>query len=133
LTDTANRNEFLSAMSAEIIPLPAPQPTPAPSAAITPLPPPVSEPEEDSLSKLLKNPLVIAGGAMLAGMALTRLFSTSPMRKLARDLADEALKRARSSAEPPSSPSLLEQGIEAVRPQITEAAKRFLAEILRKS
>jgi|GEM_PF-5284692 len=119
-------------MSAEIIPLPAPQ-EPAPSATITSLPPPVPPPAEDSLSKLLKNPFIIAGGAMLAGMALTRLFSTSPMRKLARDLAEEALKRARSSSEPAPAASLLEQGIEAVRPQITEAAKRLLADILRKS
>src|SRR5688572_22737110 len=117
-------------MSAELIPLPAPQ-EPAPPATITSLPPPVSRAAEDSLSKLLKNPLIIAGGAMLAGMALTRLLSTSPMRKLARDLADEALKRARNSSEPSPVPSLLEQGIEAVRPQITEAAKRLLADILR--
>ena len=120
-------------MSADIIPLPSPQPPAAPPP-ITSLPPPLPAPAEDSLSKLLKNPLVIAGGAMLAGMALTRLFSTPPMRKLARDLADEALKRARNSTDAAAaSPSLLEQGIEAVRPRITEAARRFLADVLRKS
>lgn len=77
----------------------------------------------------------MAGGALLAGMALTKLFTVSPVRKLARDLASEAIKRARSTdAAGPASPalSLLEQGIEAVRPQITDAARRLLNHILKK-
>ena len=61
------------------------------------------------------------------------LGSTSPVRKLARELADEAIKRARSGSEPAPAASLLEQGIEAVRPQITDAARRLLTDILRKS
>jgi hypothetical protein len=125
-------------MPADIIPLPPPEPSPR--DVITPLPPPIPPPPEaespgaeaDSLSKLLRNPMVIAAGAMLAGMALTRLFASSPMRRLARDLADEALKRARPAPESPPAPTLLEQGLDAVRPQITEAARRFLSEVLRK-
>ena len=115
-------------MSADIIPMPEPR-DPVPPGNITPLPAP---PPDDALSKLLKNPLVIAGGALLAGMALTRLFATSPMRKLAHDLAGEALRRARQSGETPAAPSLVEQGLESIRPEITNAAKRFLANILRK-
>ena len=114
-------------MSADIIPMPEPC-EPAPPANITPMPAP---PAEDALSKLLRNPLVIAGGALLAGMALTRLLATSPMRKLAHDLAEEALKRARQSGETPAAPSLVEQGLESIRPELTSAAKRFLAEILK--
>ena len=117
-------------MSAEIIPLPESSEPPAP-ANITPFPPPL--PQEDTLSKLLKNPLVIAGGALLAGMALTRLFSTSPMRKFARDVAEEALKRTRTTSEPPAAPSLLEQGLEAIRPEITDAARRIIADVFRRS
>jgi hypothetical protein len=120
-------------MSADIIPLPVPQesssagnlaPMPAPDAA--------PAPEENSLSKLLKNPLVIAGGAMLAGMALTRLLSASPVRRLALELAEAAIRHSRRGNPLPPAPSLLEQGLETVRPRITEAAKGFLAEILRK-
>jgi hypothetical protein len=120
-------------MSADIIPLPVPPESSAANIApLSPPPPPAAAPKEDSLSKLLKNPLVIAGGAMLAGMALTRLLSAAPVRRLARELADEAIRRARSGAELPPPPSLLEQGLEILRPQITDAARSFLAEILKK-
>jgi hypothetical protein len=120
-------------MSADIIPLPVPpESSGANIAPLSPPPPPAAAPKEDSLSKLLKNPLVIAGGAMLAGMALTRLLSAAPVRRLARELADEAIRRARSGAELPPPPSLLEQGLEILRPQITDAARSFLAEILKK-
>ncbi len=129
-------------MSADIIPMPAPH-DPAPPSNITPMPQtaPVPAPAPgtaaglDTLSKLLKNPFVIAGGALLAGMALTRLFATPSMQKLARDLADEALRRARQAPandEPPAPPSLLEEAVESVRPQITDAARSFLAQILKK-
>ena len=119
-------------MSAEIIPLPSP-----PQAVADPLPPnvtPLPLPlQEDALSKLLKNPLVLAGGAVLAGMALTRLLSAPPVRRLARDLADEALRRARASSGPAAAePSLLEQGLEAVRPQVTDIARGFLDRVLKK-
>ncbi|HEX2746790.1 MAG TPA: hypothetical protein VHM91_02230 [Verrucomicrobiales bacterium] len=121
-------------MSPEIIPLP--QPPPAQPANITPMPaPPPLPAEEDAWSKLKKNPLLLAGGAMLAGMALTRLFATPSVRKLAQDLAQEAMKRAKSSTAEETTPpvaSLLEQGVEALRPQVTEAAKSFLAAILKK-
>lgn len=124
-------------MSADIIPLPSPPTADAP-ANITPMPSPAPAPEEDALTKLLKNPLVLAGGAMLAGMAgmaITRLFSTSPMRKLARDLAEEALKRARSAdaTEAAMPASLLEKGLEAVRPQLMEAVTGLLSSALKKS
>ena len=115
-------------MSPDIIPLSEPR-EPAAPANITPLPPPVPE---DALSKLLKNPLVIAGGAMLAGMALTRLFGSPSMRKLGHDLAEEALRRARTSSEPPPPPSIIEQGLQSFRPDITDAARRLLAEVFRK-
>jgi hypothetical protein len=124
-------------MSADIIPMPAPQ-EPAPPSNITPLPsaaPAPVTPQLDAISKLLKNPFVIAGGALLAGMALTRLLATPSMQKLARDLADEALRRARQAPaeDQPHAPSLLEEAIGAVRPQVTEAARSFLAQILKKS
>jgi hypothetical protein len=99
------------------------------------MPSPASAPVEDALTKLLKNPLVLAGGAMLAGMALTRLFSTSPMRKLARDLAEEALNLARSAdtTEAAVPASLLEKGLEALRPQLMEAVTGLLSSTLKKS
>ncbi len=112
---------------------PIPRPETVASASppnITPFPPP---PPEDTLSKLLKNPLVIAGGALLAGMALTRLFSTSPMRKWARDVAEEALKRTRTTGEPTTGSSILEQGLEAIRPEVTDAARRIIADVFRRS
>jgi hypothetical protein len=125
-------------MSADIIPMPVP-PEPATPSNITPLPSASPSPskdqkqDQDTFSKLLKNPLVIAGGALLAGMALTRLMGTPSVQKLARDLADEALKRARqATTDKPSAPSLLEEAVESVRPQITEAARKFLADILKK-
>lgn len=129
-------------MSADIIPMPASH-EPAPRSNITPMPQtvpvpaPTPAPAPDTLSKLLKNPFVIAGGALLAGMALTRLWSTPSMQKLARDLADEALKRARQATagtdQPAPAPTLLEEAIQSVRPQITDAARNFLAQILKKS
>ena len=117
-------------MSADIIPMPEPR-EPAPPANITPFPAP---PPEDTLSKLLRHPLVIAGGAMLAGLVATRLFSTPSVKKLAHDLAEEALRRARQTATPdkPAAPSLLDEAIESVRPQITDAARDFLTGILKK-
>jgi hypothetical protein len=120
-------------MSAEIIPLPSPTPPPSNITAM-PVPPPLP-PEEggDALARLLKNPLVIAGGSLLAGMALTRLFATPSLKKLAGDLAREAVKRAKTvTEETPGVASLLEQGVEALRPQVTEAAKSFLSSILKK-
>lgn len=119
-------------MSAEIIPLPTPNQSAPSNISPMPSPPAAAAAEEDRLSKLLKNPLVLAGGALLAGVALSRLLSTSPMRKLAKDIADEALKRARNSGEPAAAPTLLEEGLEALRPQVTQAAKEFLNEILKK-
>lgn len=121
-------------MSADIIPLPTAPAADTP-ANITPMPAPPAPPADDALTKLLKNPLVLAGGAMLAGMAITKLFSTSPMRKLARDLAEEALKRARSTAPGSAAEpaSLLEQGLEAVRPQLMEAVTGLLTTALKKT
>jgi hypothetical protein len=117
-------------MPAEIIPLPPPAPTPPANITSMPAPP---APAEDAWAKLLKNPLLVAGGALLAGVALTRLFATPSVRKLAQDLAQEAMRRAKSSTtETPPVASLLEQGIEALRPQVTEAATQFLANILKK-
>ena len=117
-------------MSAEIIPMPAPPPVPS---NVTAMPAPPAAAPEDLLTKLRKNPLLLAGGALLAGAALTRLFATPSVRKLAQDLAEEAMKRARqSNGETPEPASLLEQGVAALRPQVTEAAKSFLAAILKK-
>jgi len=118
-------------MSADIIPMPAPRDS-APLANIAPLP---SPPPEDALSKLLKNPLLLAGGAILAGMALTRLLARPSVQKLARELADEALKRARQSTgdAPAAAPSLVDEVLESIRPQITAAARQFLATVLKKS
>lgn len=109
-----------------------PQSKPSLPANVTALPvPPACD--EDALAKLLKNPLVVAGGALLAGMALSRLLAAPSVRKLAQDLAQEAMKRASSgTAESPPVASLLKEGMEALRPQVTEAAKTFLANILKK-
>jgi hypothetical protein len=118
-------------MSADLLSLSGAE-EPAPPANIAPLPEAPESLQTDALSKLLGNPLVLAGGAMLAGVALTRLLSTSPVRRLARDLADEALKRARTAGDGPPAPSVLDQLLESVRPQVTDAATRFLADILKK-
>ncbi len=47
----------------------------------------------DALSSLLKNPLVIAGGAVLVGLLVTRVFGALPVKKLAGDLAAELFKK----------------------------------------
>ena len=126
-------------MSADIIPLPPPQDS-AP-ANITPLPAPPAPAEPDALAKLLKNPYVLAGGALLAGMALARLFTTPSVQKLARELADEALKRTARDGDPAApgaapapaaAPTLLQEALHAVRPQIAEAAQSFLAQVLKR-
>lgn len=118
-------------MSADIIPMPAPRDSAPTPANVTPLP---SPPPEDALSRLLKNPLLLAGGALLAGMALTRLLARPSVQRLARELADEALRRARQTTgdAPAAAPSLVDEALESIRPQVADAARQLFSAILKK-
>jgi hypothetical protein len=114
-------------MSAEIIPMPVPKEELPPN--VTPLP----SPHQSAMDKLVKNPLLLAGGALLAGIALSRLWGSPPVRKLAEDLAREALRKARADdAAPEKAATLLEQAVDALRPQMAEAAKALLNKVLKK-
>lgn len=88
----------------------------------------------DALSKLLRNPVVLAAGAALAGMALTRLMGTAPMRKLTQGLTGEAHLRVRQDQPeiPPAAGSVLEQSLNAIRPHLQEAAISLVTALLKK-
>jgi hypothetical protein len=114
-------------MSAEIIPMPAPKEELPPN--VTPMP----TAHEHAFEKLVKNPLLLAGGALLAGMAIARLWSTPTVRKLAEDLAKEAMRKARNDDEAPAkADTLLNQAVDALRPQMADAAKSLLNAVLKK-
>ncbi|MES2706907.1 MAG: hypothetical protein V4726_09930 [Verrucomicrobiota bacterium] len=87
----------------------------------------------------LRNPVVLAGGAIVAGVVLSRVFGTTAGRRIARELAAEAVKHLKPStstvagmAGTAAASSLLEKGMERFGPQITDYAKKMLADILRK-
>lgn len=104
--------------------------TPAPGTAKA-LPP--------VLESLARNPIVLAGGAVLAGVVLSRFLATPSAKKIARELASEALKHlkpvassAAGMAGTAAAGSLLEKGIEKYGPQIADYGKKILADMLKK-
>ena len=112
-----------------------------PAEAPTAVPPPVptSSSLPPALQALAKNPIVLAGGAVLAGVVLSRFLATPSARKIARELAAEAYKHLRPTASnvagmagTAAAGSILEKGVEKYGPQIAEYGKKMLAELLRK-
>jgi hypothetical protein len=108
-------------------PLPEPTPSPVPSGL-----PPV-------FAALARNPLVLAGGAVVAGVVLSRFMATPSARKIARELAAEAIKQLRPAATgaagmagTAAAGTLLEKGIEKYGPQIADYGKKMLADLLKK-
>lgn len=134
-------------MSAESIP-PIPESTPnfvvLPPAVPgdgTPSAPPQSPASAlpPALQALARNPIVLAGGAVLAGVVLSRFMATPSAKKLAKELAAEALKHLRpvatgaaGMAGTAAAGSILEKGVEKYGPQIADYAKKMLADLLRK-
>lgn len=100
---------------------------------------PHPRPLHPALESLARNPLVLAGGAVLAGVVLSRLLATPSAKKIARELAEEAFKHLKPTASGAASMagtavagSLLEKGIEKYGPQIADFGKKMLADLLRK-
>ena len=92
-----------------------------------------------SLQALARNPFVLAGGAVFAGVILTRFMATPSAKKIARELALEAFKHLKPTASGAAgmagsavAGSLLEKGIEKFGPQIADYSKKILADLLRK-
>jgi hypothetical protein len=92
-----------------------------------------------AIQALARNPIVLAGGAVLVGVVLSRFLATPSAKKLARELAAEALKQLKPAAAGAAGMagtaavgSLLEMGVEKYGPQISDFAKKMLAEMLRK-
>jgi hypothetical protein len=82
---------------------------------------------------------VLAGGAVLAGVILSRFMATPSAKKIARELAEEALKQlkpmatgAAGMAGTAAAGTLLEKGVEKYGPQIVDFGKKMLADLLRK-
>ncbi len=95
---------------------------PAPSGTLPP-----------QLQGLLRHPLVLAGGAVLAGVVFSRVLATPAARKIARDLAVEAFKHLKpvaTMAGTAAAGSLIEMGVERYRGQITDFGKKMLADLL---
>lgn len=114
-------------MSVELIPLPPPLPP-----NVTPMPSPQATAREDALSKLLQNPLVIAGGAVVAGVVLTRLIAAAPARHLIQQAVERALNKNRQS-EPTSRPeTFLQKGLENMKPQLQGLAEKVINGLLSK-
>jgi hypothetical protein len=93
----------------------------------------------EPVKAVLRHPVVVAGGAIVAGVVLSRVFGTAAGRKIARELAAEAVKHLRPAATTAAgmagtaaASTLLERGLEKFGPQITDYAKKMLADILRK-
>ena len=113
----------------------APQEMAFTSSPATPSPaetagPPAGAPD---LQALLRNPLVLAGGAVLAGIVLSRVLATSAARQIARELAAEALQHLKPAATMVGTAavgSLVEMGVERYRGQITAFGKKMLADLL---
>ena len=100
---------------------------------------PHPRPLHPSLESLARNPIVLAGGAVLAGVVLSRLLATPSARKVARELAEEAFKHLKPTASGAAgmagtavAGTLLEKGIEKYGPQIADFGKKMLADLLRK-
>ena len=131
-------------MSAEFIP-PIPESTPdfvvlPPAEASTaPSGPTTLEGLPPVLQALARNPIVLAGGAVLVGVVLSRFLAMPSAKKIARELAGEALKHFKPTAAGAASMagtavagSILEKGVEKYGPQIADYGKKMLAELLRK-
>ncbi len=129
----------MSAESAFPMPESTPNFTVLPPASAGPeTAPPVSS-LPPGIQALARNPLVLAGGAVLAGVVLSRFLATPSAKKIARELAAEAFKHlkpavsgAAGAAGTAAAGSLLEKGVEKYGPQIADYAKKMLAEMLRK-
>ena len=109
------------------------------SAASLPLPAVPSSGLPPSVQALARHPLVLAGGAVLAGVVLSRFLATPSARKIARELAEEAIKHLKPTAANAAgmagtamAGSLLEKGVEKYGPQIVDYGKKMLADLLRK-
>ena len=92
-----------------------------------------------ALQALARNPLVLAGGAVLVGVVLSRFLATPSAKRLAREWASEAFKQMKPTAANAAgmagtavAGSILEKGMEKYGPQIAEYGKKMLAEMLRK-
>ncbi len=135
-------------MSAEIIQItshtqPSMPPNVTPITEAEPAPQPPAFGAADTVSRLLKNPLVIAGGAVVAGLLVTRIFGALPARRLVTEIVDEVLRHRRASgsipaeapaaapAPAPASPAadVIQQGWEHVRPQVAGFAQKMLAQL----
>lgn len=104
---------------------------PAGSAADSGLPP--------AVQALARNPIVLAGGAVLLGVVLSRFLASPSAKKIARELAEEAFKHLKPTAANAAgmagtavAGSLLEKGMEKYGPQIADYGKKMLADLLRK-
>jgi hypothetical protein len=113
-------------MSAELIPLP-PNVTPMPSASEQIPPKPA-----DTISKLLQNPLVIAGGAAVAGIVLTRLFAAAPARRVLQEVVEQALRRRDAGGLTSTKDTLIQKGVDAVKPQLQDIAEKVINSLLSK-
>lgn len=139
-------------MSAQLFPS---QPDPAHTPTFTVLPPVEASGTEtysnpsgtaapgsglpEPIKSALRNPFVLAGGAVVAGVVLTRVLGTTAGRRIAKELATEAMKHMKPTASSvagmagtAAASTLLERGVEKFGPQITDYAKKMLADILRK-
>jgi hypothetical protein len=131
-------------MSAEAT---SPVPEHIPNLVVLPPAPPVETPPANppamnlppALAALARNPLVLAGGAVLAGVVLSRFLATPSAKKIARELAAEAIRQLRpaagaaaGAAGTAAATNLLEKGVEKYGPQIAEYGKKMLADLLRK-
>lgn len=115
----------------DLVVLPPAAEAPAAEAPSSTLPP--------AIQALARNPIVLAGGAVLIGVVLSRFMATPSAKKFARELAAEALKQLKPAAAGAAGMagtaavgSLLEMGVEKYGPQISDFAKKMLAEMLRK-
>ncbi len=111
-----------SAAQLMVLPPASAEAGPAPSGTLPP-----------QLQGLLRHPLVLAGGAVLAGVVFSRVLATPAARKIARDLAVEAFKHLKpvaTMAGTAAAGSLIEMGVERYRGQITDFGKKMLADLL---
>ncbi len=88
---------------------------------------------EQAFDKLVNNLLLLAGSALLAGVAIVRLWSIPTVRKRTEGINEEALREARNDDEAPAkAETLLNQAVEALRPPMAEAAMSLLTAALKK-
>ena len=129
----------MSAEFASPLPVSTPDLVVLPPAGASPAADPSSSNLPPAVLALARNPLVLAGGAVLAGVVLSRFLATPSAKKMAREFAAEALKQLKPAAAGAAGMAgsaavgtLLEKGIEKYGPQISDFAKKMLAEMLRK-